>query len=121
MLIRKLHDCEEIVAADNARLRELLHPDRDYQFSGRYSLAHAALAAGEKSAKHSLASDEVYYILSGAGLLHVDDESAQVVAGDAVEIPHGSTQWIENKGDEELAFLCIVDPAWSASGEDVQG
>lgn len=119
MLIRKLHNCEEIVAGDGARLRELLHPDRDYKFSGRYSLAHAVLAAGEKSTKHRLATDEVYYILSGIGLMHVDDESARVVAGDAVEIAPGSSQWIENTGSGELAFLCIVDPAWQAADEEL--
>jgi mannose-6-phosphate isomerase-like protein (cupin superfamily) len=119
MLIRKLHNCEEIVAGDHVRLRELLHPDRDYQFNGRYSLAHAVLAAGEKSARHRLATNEVYYVLSGTGLVHVDDESARVVAGDVVEIPPGSIQWIENIAHEELAFLCIVDPAWRAADEEV--
>ena len=119
MLIRKLHNCDEMVAGDGTSLRELLHPDRGYQFNGRYSLAHAVLAAGEKSTKHRLATDEVYYILSGMGLMHVDDELSRVVAGDAVEIPPGSVQWIENTGDGELVFLCIVDPAWRAADEEV--
>ena len=119
MLIRKLNNCEEIVAGDHVHLRELLHPDRNYQFSGRYSLAHAALAAGDKSARHRLATSEVYYILSGTGLMYLDDESARVAKGDVVEIPPGSIQWIENTGREELAFLCIVDPAWRAVDEEV--
>jgi mannose-6-phosphate isomerase-like protein (cupin superfamily) len=53
--------------------------------------------------------------------MHVDDESADVVAGDALDIPPNSVQFIENTGDEELAFLCIVDPAWRAEDEEILG
>lgn len=119
MLIRKLKDCPEITAGDNTRLRELLHPRRDYVFDGRYSLAHALLAPGQASVRHRLTTDEVYYILQGTGEMHVDEETAAVEAGDAVEIPPGSEQWIRNTGTADLAFLCIVDPAWRAADEEI--
>ncbi|MFQ5499725.1 MAG: cupin domain-containing protein [Candidatus Zixiibacteriota bacterium] len=119
MLIRKLTDCTEIIAADGTRLRELLHPARDYPFGGRYSLAHAVLGPGESSRAHRLRSDEVYYILSGEGEIHIDEDVSAVSAGDAIDIPSGSDQWIANVGDGELVFLCIVDPAWQASDEEV--
>jgi mannose-6-phosphate isomerase-like protein (cupin superfamily) len=90
MLIRKLTDCPEITAGDDTRLRELLHPDRDYSFSGRYSLAHAVVKPGRASVRHRLRTDEVYYILQGTGEMHLDDDTAPVSAGDAVEIPPGS-------------------------------
>ena len=119
MRIRKLQECDEFTAGDDTRLRELLHPGRKYPFGGRYSLAHAVVAAGQATLHHRLKSDEVYYFLSGKGRMHVDSETADVEAGDVVEIPPGSTQWIENTGNEELAFLCIVDPAWRAEDEEV--
>jgi mannose-6-phosphate isomerase-like protein (cupin superfamily) len=119
MRIRRLTDCPEITAGDLTRLRELLHPCRDYPFEGRYSLAHAIVAPGWKSRRHRLKTDEVYYILSGRGRMHVDEESAEVGPGDALEIPPGSVQWIENIGPDELSFLCIVDPAWRAEDEEV--
>lgn len=121
MLIRKLQNCPEIIAGDHTRLRELLHPDREYPFTGRYSLAQAIVAPGEASVRHRLRTDEVYYILSGTGEMHVDDETATVSAGDAVDIPPGSAQWIENTGEEDLVFLCIVDPAWRETDEEVLG
>ena len=117
--IRKLTDCAEITAGDRTRLRELLHPDRDYPFEGKYSLAHAIVPPGQASIRHRLKTDEVYYILSGRGEMHIDDESAVVVPGDAVEIPPGSVQWIRSTGEGDLEFLCIVDPAWRAEDEDV--
>ena len=119
MLVCKLKDCPEIVAADSTRLRELLHPDRDYKFYGRYSLASAILPVGATSLKHRLKTDEVYYIISGRGILHINDKSAFVESGDAVDIPPGSIQWIENTGEEELIFLCIVDPAWQPEDEEI--
>ncbi len=117
MLIRRLNDCARITAGDHTLLRELLHPDREYRFSGRYSLAHAVLPVGQRSTRHTLATDEVYYILSGEAEMHVDDEAACLAVGDTVEIPPGSTQWIANIGDCPLEFLCIVDPAWRKEDE----
>ena len=119
MNIRKLDQCAEIVAGDGTRLRELVHPDRDYPFSGRYSLAHAMLAAGNSSEPHRLKSSEVYYILDGRGEMHIDDDRAEVSTGDTVEIPPGAVQWIKNIGQSELIFLCLVDPAWREEDEIV--
>ena len=119
MLVRKLRLCPPIVAVDGTGLRELLHPERDHRFSGRYSLAHATLPQGKTSLKHRLKSDEVYYIISGQGEMHVDAESQPVEAGDVVDIPPKSCQWILNTGDSELEFLCIVDPAWRAQDEEL--
>lgn len=119
MLIRRYVDCAEIVAGDGTMLRELLHPDRDYPFGGRYSLAHARLGAGRRSKAHGLVSSEVYYILSGEAEMHINGETARLTAGDTVEIPPGSAQWIVNIGAVELRFLCIVDPAWRKEDESV--
>jgi mannose-6-phosphate isomerase-like protein (cupin superfamily) len=121
MLIRKLSECPEIAAGDHTRLKELLHPGREYEFTARYSLAYARVAVGARSVPHRLKSDEVYYIVSGHGVMHVGDEAASVEAGDAVDIPPDSIQWIENTGSEELTFLCIVDPAWQAGDEEILG
>ena len=119
MLIRKLSQCDEIIAGDGTILRELLHPDRDYKFGGRYSLAHATVPPKSASLKHRLKTSEVYYILSGHGVMHIDDESCEVEPGDAFEIPAGHWQWIKNESSERLCFLCIVDPAWRAEDEEV--
>jgi len=119
MRIRRLSQCSLITAGDETRLRELLHPGRRYPFGGRYSLAHATVSPGQATRPHRLATDEVYYILNGTGEMHVDDEFAPVRAGDAVEIPPESVQWIANTGDRDLEFLCIVDPAWRAEDEEI--
>ena len=119
MRIRKLKDCTEFVAGDMSRLRELVHPDRDYPFDARYSLAHATVEPGRATARHRLSSSEMYYVLGGMGRIHIDAEAAIIEMGDAVEIPAGAVQWIENTGSAPLVFLCIVDPAWREEDEEI--
>jgi mannose-6-phosphate isomerase-like protein (cupin superfamily) len=118
MYIRDLNICEEIITGDKTILRELLHPAKaDLQIS--YSLAHATLKPDQSSLPHKLKTSEVYYILEGKGVMHVDDESSEVRFGQAVYIPPNSEQYIENSGDSDLKFLCIVDPAWRPQDEEV--
>ena len=118
MLIKKLKDCNEITAGDRTRLRELLHPARD-AVAIRCSLAVAWLAPGARSQTHRLKTAEVYYLVRGTGSMHIGDEVARVEAGDAVYIPPGSVQWLENIGKDEIEFLCIVDPAWRPEDEEI--
>jgi len=118
MLVKRLADCREIVAGDRTRLRELLHPERD-QVGVRYSLAIARLEPGASSRPHRLRTSEVYYIIRGQGEVYVADETAKVSAGDAVYIPAGAVQWLENTGGEPIEFACIVDPAWRPEHEKI--
>ena len=47
--------------------------------------------------------------------MHVDDEERVIAAGDAVLIPGGAVQWIENVGSDILRFVALVSPPWSAA------
>ncbi|MCL6435886.1 MAG: cupin domain-containing protein [Leptolyngbyaceae cyanobacterium HOT.MB2.61] len=118
MLIRKLGACEEFVAGDSTLLRELLHPDKQ-PLELRYSLAHAIVPVGQTSIPHSLKTTEVYYILSGRGEMHINEEAHPVEPGDAIYIPPNARQYIKNSGTEPLIFICIVDPAWRKEDETV--
>ena len=118
MFIKDLKACKEFIAGDNAILRELLHPDKA-ELKLRYSLAHAMLKPGETSYRHKLKASEIYYILEGEGLMHIDNESARVIPGQVVYIPPDAVQYIKNIGQVDLKFLCIVDPAWRKEDEEI--
>ncbi|MEN6427338.1 MAG: cupin domain-containing protein [Phycisphaerales bacterium] len=120
MFMRRLSDCEEFPAGDRSILRELLHPDKA-DLAIRYSLAHARVRPGETTTPHRLRTTEVYYIIEGQGRMHIDAETSEVGAGCAIYIPARSIQHIENTGAEDLVFLCIVDPAWTAADEEILG
>ncbi len=118
MIIKSLDRLPGFTAGDSSFLKELLHPDKE-PLAIRYSLARAEVAPGAKTLPHRLTGAEVYVILEGRGLMHVGTEAAEVAPGEAVYIPPGTPQWIENIGGAPLAFLCIVDPAWTPAGEEV--
>ncbi|MDA0771580.1 MAG: cupin domain-containing protein [Cyanobacteria bacterium] len=118
MYIRKLMDCEEFIAGDNTMLREILHPDKA-PLDLRYSLAHAKVPIGKTTYLHSLKTSEIYYILEGKGKMFINDECATLEPGDTVYIPPNAKQCIENISDQELVFICIVDPAWKEEDEVV--
>lgn len=118
MFVRNIEDREEIVAGDNTRLRELFNPLKD-PLDLRYSLAVARVEPGGTTFLHRLRTSEVYYLLRGHGEMHIGDERRPVSEGDAVYIPPGATQQIENTGEGELEFVCIVDPAWRAEDEEI--
>lgn len=118
MLIQKLLDCPEFIAGDSTILRELLHPDKQ-EINLRYSLAHAILPVGETSQLHSLTTSEVYYILSGRGEMHIDEEIREIESGDAVYIPPNAKQFLKNISNEPIVFICIVDPAWRKEDETI--
>jgi mannose-6-phosphate isomerase-like protein (cupin superfamily) len=120
MFITDLNEREEIVAGDNSILRELFNPLRDDVAVG-YSLAHAKVKPGEITYAHRLKSSEVYYILEGEGEMYIDDERKKVFAGQVIYIPPNSVQRIKNTEAHDLAFLCIVDPAWRAEDEELVG
>jgi mannose-6-phosphate isomerase-like protein (cupin superfamily) len=121
MLIRRLHECKLITALDDTRVREILNPEHDtLNLFLNYSLAHAMLKPGKKSLPHKFhEASEVYYVLKGQGIMHINGETAEVFPGDTIHIPPQAVQWIESHGEEDLEFLCIVYPAWKPDAEDL--
>lgn len=117
MFVKKLEACKEFIANDGCHIREVLHRKND-PLDLPYSLAVARVEAGRQTYRHRLRGTEVYYILSGRGTMHIDEESREVAANEAVVIPPGAVQWIENSGDEELCFIALVNPPWSEEGDE---
>ena len=118
MFVKYLKDCREFIAGDDSILREILHPGKG-DLPIHYSLAYAKVNAGQKTRPHILKSSEVYYVIAGQGLMHIDQESLEVGPGCAIYIPPDAEQYIENTGNSDLKFLCIVDPAWRQEDEEV--
>jgi mannose-6-phosphate isomerase-like protein (cupin superfamily) len=118
MFIRKLSECPEFIAGDNCTLREILHPDKA-ELKLRFSLAHAVVKPGDTTRVHRLRTSEVYHIIEGEGIMHIDGESAPVRPGSTIYIPPLAKQSITNPGKTVLKFICIVDPAWRKEDEEV--
>ena len=121
MLIRRLENLKEIVAIDETILREIFNPlHDDGALLLGYSIAHAIVKPGNASLSHRIkTSSEIYYILKGSGRMYVDEESEDVGPSDTIYVPPNAIQYIENTGDVDLVFLCIVYPSWRAEDEEL--
>jgi mannose-6-phosphate isomerase-like protein (cupin superfamily) len=120
MLVKNLRKCRLFIAGDDSRLREILSP-RKTRLNLGYSLAWAKVRPGRSTLPHTLRYSEVYYILRGRGMVHVDRRRRSVKTGDTVYIPPRAVQWIRNSSTIALEFLCIVDPAWEPRCERLTG
>ena len=55
--------------------------------------------------------------LEGNGNLFVENDIHHLEQDDSVYVPPNSKQFIQNTGETDLRFLCIVEPAWKAEDE----
>ena len=119
MIIKTLNNVATFTAADKTVLKEVLHPkngDGDLPFS----LAHAYLPPGATSLPHRLTkSEETYTILQGKGKVYVEQETFEIEKGSVFVVPKNALQSVENTGDENLEFYCIVSPPWAEDEEEI--
>ncbi len=54
---------------------------------------------------HSHKQEQCYYIISGTGLMIIDEQTKEVDEGDAVFVPSNSTHGIKNTGESKLTYL----------------
>lgn len=118
MFKRSLKETPEFIAGDATHLREILHPNNDPVKIG-YSIAHAYIKPNKSSLPHRLTGSEVYHIIAGIGIIYIDESKQTIQQGDTIYVPSGSLQSVKNTGDNDLIFICIVEPAWTADSESV--
>jgi mannose-6-phosphate isomerase-like protein (cupin superfamily) len=111
VLIRSLDAAAPFTTADGSTIRELCGLPTGGTV--RQSLAEATLDPGQATERHYHAeTEEIYFVLAGAGEMEVDGRRAQVTTGDAVPIPPGAWHQIGNTGEEPLRFLCCCAPPY---------
>ena len=77
------------------------------------SLAEETLPPGHSvTPHHHEVLEEVYYILSGNGVMTIGAEQRAVSAGDAIYIPTQHRHTLTNTGTEPLRLLLVCGPAF---------
>lgn len=101
----------ESMTAERCFINELAN-DGD----GGVSIAQARVEPGITTAWHQLDGvDEQYVILSGEGRIELGNlKPKSVKPGDVARIPAGTRQRITNTGLNDLVFLSICQPGFSA-------
>ena len=65
--------------------------------------------------------EEIYYILSGCGVMTVGEEQHEVGPGDSVYVPRGARHTLENTGAEDIKLLLVCGPAFTCEDENHTG
>lgn len=119
MITSDLSKCPLILGSEGTKIKQIFHPHNTMLGIG-YSVSQCTVEPGKSSKPHKLKSSEVYFILKGHGVLHIDDESSDIMENQAAYVPPSSRQFIENTGNADLEFLCIVEPAWKQEDEIIE-
>ena len=82
-------------------------------------MAQFTLEAGKKSKLHKIKSSEIYYVLEGQGEITIDNIIFNLLKNDSIFVPPSAKQFIRNTGQEDLKFLCIINPPWKKEDENM--
>lgn len=82
------------------------------------SVQISEVPAGSEQPIHSHEPEQCYYIIRGKGLMMIEAESKEVIAGDAVHIPSSLKHGIKNIGDGVLEYLTANAPVFSEQYEN---
>jgi quercetin dioxygenase-like cupin family protein len=92
--------------ARGARMAILIGPDEG---APRFIMRRFLLAPGGRIPAHrhdTIEHEQV--VVRGEMTIGLGDAAHTVRAGDAIFIPAGTAHWYENRGSEEVEFLCAV-------------
>jgi mannose-6-phosphate isomerase-like protein (cupin superfamily) len=113
MIVRNLKDkavLETTYIAHGGAIAQMILDRRILKEIG--FLAIANLAPGKEIEAHVDPMEEIYFVLTGAGEMQVDDDCRQVGPGDATWIPAGSSHSLLNNGKDDLVILVVASANW---------
>ncbi|NOY67075.1 MAG: cupin domain-containing protein [Gammaproteobacteria bacterium] len=111
-MIAKYSEIKPYTTKDGSMIRELMHPD--HHANKNQSLAEATIPSGTKTELHlHRSSEEIYYVISGAGMMTLGMKVFEIVVGDSVSISPLTAHCVENTNKEDLVILCACSPAYS--------
>lgn len=120
MIVTNLQRAQVINTRHGSEIRPLI--DRTTSAITQCSLAEETLPPGRSVTPHRHRQiEEIYYVVSGQGLMTVGDESREVEAGDAIYIPRGQRHILENTGVDPIKLILICGPAFFYEDEILDG
>lgn len=111
MIVKRASDNRSFTAIDGCEIVEVIGVATTD--TREISLARAVIKPGLKTLKHYHNFTEIYMVISGKGIMHVNNESRQVQQGDNVLIPTKSWHCIENRSNKDLIIWCVCAPAFT--------
>ena len=112
MHISNREQIPSFVGDDDSIICELASPRNS--ILTHHSLAEIRHPPGTASREHShTKAEEVYYVLSGHGAVHIDGETRHIEPEDVIVIVPGQRHKVWQRGDKDLVLLVTCVPAYS--------
>lgn len=102
---------EDIASFSNPGVvsRQLINPDNSE--SRRVTVTEVHLRPGACQPRHiHEASEQIWYAVSGAGMLLAEDAEKEFRAGDVVRFAEGDVHGLRNDGDCEFVYISVTAP-----------
>ena len=100
------------ITRDGSEIRELMHPQ--VHGNRNQSLAEATIHPKSMTKMHKhLLSEEIYYVVSGAGQMTLGERTFPVSTGDTICIVPGTAHRIKNTENQKLVILCCCSPPYA--------
>jgi mannose-6-phosphate isomerase-like protein (cupin superfamily) len=120
MITVNREQAEVVNTPHGSEIRPLI--DRTTSGITQCSLAEETLPPGCAVTPHyHRQTEEIYYVVSGEGLMTVGDAARQVRGGDAVYIPPGLRHSLKNTGSEPIKLILVCGPAFSYEDQVFDG
>ncbi len=87
--------------------------------SNEISIQTTDVEPGKRQFLHSHVQEQCYYIISGKGLMIIDDKQEEVKKGDAVFVPSNTNHGIKNSGKKTLTYLTANQPFGKQREEEI--
>lgn len=111
MLVVNREETKILHTPHGSEIRPLI--DRTTAPITQCSLAEELLPPGKSvTPHHHEVLEEIYYILSGTGVMTIGAETRAVGAGDAIYIPKNHRHTLTNTGAEPLRVVLVCGPAF---------
>ncbi len=105
-------EIKSFLTKDGSEIRELIHPA--IHKNKALSLAEATISPGKKTLLHKHhASEEIYHIIRGAGIMTLGSKQFPIRPGDTICILPRTAHSLQNSGNEPLKILCSCAPPYS--------
>ena len=85
--------------------RTLVSGDRTPTAGLTIGTAEIAPGASEVGARHHHADHEVYYVIAGTGLVHLDGVEHPIEPGSVVFVPGDTPHFVRNTGEDTIKLL----------------
>ena len=77
MNTKEIENLNAFSGNEGTQIRQIFSPN-DTDNAIRYSLAHCTIKPGSNSKPHKMKTSEIYYILQGSGIMHIEEEQKTV-------------------------------------------